>query len=125
MDIRPRKPRVINLRKIKKQIIPVTSVKVESETKQGLMPEVKIAPQIISQEKCFECGSGNEDNLRCISCEAKHQEIVARLEARPKVKKEKVREKLYPFYSVKRGVEFTDWYSEGDLRLLGIPIPKE
>ena len=120
MDINRRKPRVINLRKIKKQVTPV-----KAEIEPEVIPEVSKVSLTTSPDKCFQCGSGNEDYLRCETCEAKHQEIVAKFETRPKVKTEKVREKFYPFYSVKGGVKFTDWYSEEDLRVLGIPIPKE
>ena len=92
---------------------------------QEVKPEPTKIIKTTTPELCYQCGSGNEDNLRCGSCEAKHQELVVKLDSRPREKVEKVREKEYPFYSVKGGVQFTDWYTAEDLRTLGIPIPKE
>ena len=81
-----------------------------------------VVAKTVPQDECTDCGKGNEDFLRCELCEAKHREIVAKFPTRPK--NEKFREKLYPFYSIKQGIKCADWYSEEDLRILGIPIPK-
>ena len=121
MDINKRKSRVINLRK--KKIMAEVPRKIE--VSQPEVTPAKITPRTTTPELCYQCGSGNEDNLRCGSCEAKHQELVVKLDSRPREKVEKIREKEYPFYSVKGGVQFTDWYTAEDLRTLGIPIPKE
>lgn len=74
---------------------------------------------------CYNCNKVSVENEfeRCISCEQNHKELCAKLDARPIVKKEKVREELFAIKSMRGGVEFTDLITRQDAAVLGIKLP--
>ena len=114
MDIRKRKPRIINLKKKVK-------VRVERyDTPVVHVDEPIVAPpRIIDQAQCFKCGGGNEDNLRCADCEAKHQEIVARLDARPQSKVEKVPVQWVKSKEIRNGIVITNYMTKEEAQMMG------
>ncbi len=77
--------------------------------------------------QCYKCNSVQvaEEYQRCPSCEKSHQELVRQLDARPRVKEKKVREKLYPIKEMKQGIQVTTWIDKSDAINMGIKLPLE
>ena len=76
---------------------------------------------------CYKCGKTEvaEEFDRCAPCEVSHKELCAKLDARPKVEKEKkVREKLYSWKEMKQGVEVTNYISYEEAKIMGIRLPQ-
>ena len=75
---------------------------------------------------CYKCNKVEvqEEYQRCPACALTHAELCAKLDAVPRQKVEKVREKFYPVISMKGGVEFTDWYTRQEMAIFGIKIPE-
>lgn len=73
---------------------------------------------------CIQCNSAEaqDEYTRCPSCEARHKELCAKLDAKPKQHIEKVREELFPIYEVKQGIKVTTWISREDAANMGIDI---
>ena len=71
---------------------------------------------------CYRCNAATvqEEYQRCIPCEKEHQELCAKLDARPKVKVQKVREELFP---LKEG-DKTMWIDRESARFMGIKLPE-
>ena len=121
-DINKRKPRVINLKK-KKLVVPVVTP-VKLEVAPEVKPEIKavpIVPRIVEQVQCSQCGGGNEDMLRCLSCETSHQELVARLDAVKRVKVPKVKEPLMVTHEKRGGIDVTVYTDRATAQIAGIP----
>jgi len=64
-----------------------------------------------------------EEFTRCPPCEAKHQELVKELNARPRIKEKKVKEELFPIKEIKGGIEVTTWIDRTDAANMGIKLP--
>ena len=118
-DIRRKKPRVINLRKAKKQVFEVAPVKLEIAPE--IKPIIKPVPRIVDQPQCSQCGGGNEDMLRCVSCEAEHQELVARLDSVKRTKVPKVKEELMISHEKRGGIDVTVYTDRATAQFAGIP----
>jgi len=76
---------------------------------------------------CYRCSKEvvAEEFTRCPSCEVSHKELCAKLDARPKVEREKkVREKLYSWKEMKQGVEVTNYISYDEAKIMGIKLPQ-
>ncbi len=84
---------------------------------------------------CVQCNSVavEVEFTRCHDCNQKHQELVAKLDARPKPAKA-VKQGLIPIVTKKkvtypdgeiREINFTTWYERAELILWNIPIPDE
>ena len=75
---------------------------------------------------CVQCNKASvEDEFqRCHSCSLSHAELCAKLDAVPRIKREKVREELFAVKSMKGGVEFTDWYNRQEMAIFGIKLPE-
>ena len=76
---------------------------------------------------CYKCSKEIvlEEFTRCVPCEIEHKELCAKLDARPKVEKEKkVREKLYSWKEMKQGIEVTNYISYEEARIMGIKLPQ-
>lgn len=73
---------------------------------------------------CYKCNSVEvqEEYQRCAPCQKEHEELCAKLDARPRQKVEKVREKLYPLKEVRDGVEKTMWIDKESARVMGIKV---
>ena len=73
---------------------------------------------------CYKCNIAtvDEEYTRCPPCEVAHKELAAKLDARPRQKVEKVREKLYPLKEVRDGIEKTMWIDKSTAQLLGIKL---
>ena len=71
---------------------------------------------------CYRCNSAvvQEEYQRCIPCEKEHKELCAKLDARPKVKVQKVREELFP---LKEG-DRTMWIDRQSAKFMGIKLPE-
>ena len=122
-DINKRKPRVINLKKRKitgVPRLPETQISVKVHTEPVVIP-VKPVPRIVEQPQCSQCGGGNEDMLRCVSCEASHQELVARLDAVKRVKVPKVKEELMITHEKRGGIDVTVYTDRATAQIAGIP----
>lgn len=76
---------------------------------------------------CYQCNSVRveEEYQRCPACQKKHEELAAKLDARPKTHVPKVKEKLYPIREVKQGIQVTTWLSREDLIANGMKVPDE
>ena len=122
MDIEKRKPRVINLKKNRKQVIPPTPIKLEVAPEiKSVTPAIKLPPRIVEQAQCSQCGGGNEDMLRCVSCEASHQELVAKLDSVKRVKVPKVKEELMVTHEKRGGIDVTVYTDRATALVAGIP----
>ena len=73
---------------------------------------------------CYKCNKEpvKEEFERCGECETTHKELALQLDARPKTREIKVKEKLYPIKEVKQGIQVTTWISQEDARNMGIKI---
>ena len=77
--------------------------------------------------QCYKCNSVEvaEEFDRCPSCEISHKELCAKLDARPKVEREKkVREKLYSWKEMKQGIEVTNYITYEEAKIMGIKLPQ-
>ena len=77
--------------------------------------------------QCYKCNQIEvaDEFDRCPSCEATHKELCAKLDARPKVEREKkIREKLYSWKEMKQGVEVTNFISYDEAKIMGIKLPQ-
>ena len=74
--------------------------------------------------KCDSCKIEEvaEEFTRCPPCEVKHKELAKQLDARPRVKEKKIKEKLFPIKEMKGGIEITTWISREDAHNMGIKI---
>ena len=82
---------------------------------------------------CIQCNQVpvNEEFQRCGGCQTAHEELVKKLDIRPKpIKKPKeelvavTHKKMLQYPDGMKEVEFTDYYTKEDCLILGIPIPK-
>ena len=85
--------------------------------------------------KCTTCSivPVNEEYTRCYDCNIKHQELVKKLDSRPKVEKPP-KEVLIPIVTKKKvtmpdgkikEIDFTTFYSREELKFWNIKIPEE
>ena len=77
--------------------------------------------------QCYKCNQVEvaEEFERCQPCEVSHKELCAKLDARPRVEREKkVREKLYSWKEMKQGVEVTNYISYDEAKIMGIRLPQ-
>ena len=74
---------------------------------------------------CYRCKKNNvsEEFTRCVPCEQSHKELCAQLDAQPRTKEKKVKEKLYPIQEIKQGIKITTWISAEDAHNMGIKLP--
>lgn len=76
---------------------------------------------------CFSCNSAQvaEEYDRCSSCQESHNELIKKLDSKPRQVTEKFQEKLYPIKEIKQGVEVTTYISKEDAINMGIKLPNE
>lgn len=124
MDIKSRKPRVINLKG--KKLKAECSVKVEVPVAET--PKVHTDDRVIdaphdeqaSNYSCVQCGSPASKELgRCVVCDVEHQKIVAQLDAKPKQVIEKVPEKWVYYKQATGGVIVTVRMTEQEALMTG------
>ena len=74
---------------------------------------------------CYKCGEKEvqEEFQRCPSCELSHQELVKKLDSKPKTIEKKVKEELFPIKEMKGGILVTTWISREDAANMGIKLP--
>ena len=101
MDIKKRKPKVINLKKKRK----VTFSAIKVHTDDPIAPKISV----VGNYHCMRCGASVYQELgRCTACKLEHQQIVQRLDARPKqAMVEKVPPKLTYRKEASKGVIVT------------------
>ena len=77
--------------------------------------------------QCYKCNKTEVANEfdRCSSCEVSHKELCAKLDARPKVEREKkVKEKFHSWTEMKQGVKVTNYISYDEAKIMGIKVPQ-
>ena len=74
--------------------------------------------------KCYKCGEQDvkDEFERCPACQISHQELCAKLDAKPRIIEKKVKEELFPIREVKQGIKITTWISREDAFNMGIKI---
>lgn len=75
---------------------------------------------------CYQCNVNpvSEEFQRCVTCQKSHQQLIEKLDSKPKIKEKKVKEKLYILKEKKQGIEVMTYMSEEDARANGIDITK-
>lgn len=127
MDIRTKKPKVINLRK-KKIATPIKigldDLKQVTPIEVKIKPEIVIAPESTESYPCIKCGSptASKELGRCITCDIEHQKIIAQLDAKPKQIIEKVPEKWVYYKQKTGGIVVTVRMTEEEALLSGKKI---
>jgi len=66
----------------------------------------------------------SEEYARCTPCEAEHKKLCASLDAKPRTKEKKIKEKLYPIKEMKQGIQVTTYIDAEDARNMGIKLPQ-
>lgn len=74
---------------------------------------------------CYQCEVNEvpEEFDRCPSCKISHQELIKKLDSKPRVKEKKVKEELFPIKEMKGGIPVTTWISREDAANMGITLP--
>lgn len=108
MEIKRRKPRVINLRKKTAKLNrPVVKVSVPVEEISERI-EVKSKEWVGGSFPCVDCGAKEAIEFgRCKACDTSHRELASRLDSRPKTQLEKVQPKFTVRKEVSGGVVVT------------------
>ena len=73
---------------------------------------------------CYKCNSVpvEEEFARCPSCETTHQQLVKKLDSKPRVIEKKVKEQLFPIKEMKQGIQVTTWVDRETARINGMKI---
>lgn len=137
MDIKPKKPRVIDLRKKKKtgesvspRNIPITpEVPEVLDSPQALpnppeIPSSRLPDPSVETFSCVVCGvkEAPKELGRCVGCEDGHQKLCRQLDAKPRqIIEKKPMEWIYKT-EVKGGVVVKTFMTKDEARSIGIKV---
>ena len=73
---------------------------------------------------CYKCNINevSEEFQRCPSCETTHQQLVKKLDSKPRIIEKKVKEELFPIKEMKQGIQVTTWVDIETARINGMKI---
>ena len=126
MDIKPKKPKVINLRRKRKDRV-ITEMPVQIEVKEEVPAMVETPKETLPETGTFTCikcraKEATRELGRCKPCEVEHENLVRRLDSIPRQILERPKEEWVSKKEVKGGVTVTTYMTKQEAMLMGIRV---